>query len=473
MASMSAYEHILDRLGDAVVHRNGNQSEARCPSHDDRHASLSIGVGTKSDPSAVLCCQAGCTTEDVLAAMGLELGALYDSWWEPSRNGSSRDPIAVYSYADENGRVLFEVGRFEGKRFFQRRPGRSDWKGGIKGVPRVLYRLPQVIEAVAAGRRIWVVEGEEDVRALERHGEVATCNPGGAGKWRREYSAVLTGATVTVVADRDDAGRAHARAVADSLAGVVAGMDLVESPHGKDARDHLRAGHRLDEFVALQEDAGREQRRPEERVSDRRRGGHRMSFPRRMDDAAFYGPIGEAVLALEPKIEGVREAFLVETLVFYGNAIGRTAYFQVGRTRHHANEYVALAGETSRSRKGSTRDVAVDLVRMTDPAWAENGITGGATSGEGIVAAVRDPRSRRRRATKDEKKDLALTHDIDGDGYIVEESTPALRTSAASSTRASSPPSSRSRCATGTRSPSGCGRSTTRAGARCPTRTVR
>lgn len=146
-----------------------------------------------------------------------------------------------------------------------------------------------------------------------------------------------------------------------------------------------------------------------------------MSFPPPMHDAAFHGPIGEAVLALEPKVEGVREAFLVETLVFYGNAIGRTAYFQVGRTRHHANEYVALAGETSRSRKGSTRDVAVDLIRMTDPAWAENGITGGATSGEGIVAAVRDPRSRRRKATKDEKKDLALTHDIDGDDYIVEE----------------------------------------------------
>ena len=252
---MNAYEAILERLGEAVVRRNGNQAKARCPIHDDRRASLSIGVGTKGDPCAVLCCQAGCETEAVLAAMGLEAGALYDSWWEPSRNGSSWDPVAVYSYANEDGEVLFEVGRFVGKRFFQRRPGRSDWKGGIEGVRRVLYRLPQVIEAVAAGRRVWIVEGEEDVHALERLGEVATCNPGGAGNWRQEYRELLRGASAVIVADADKPGREHARDEARSLAGVVAGMDVVESPYGKDVRDHLRAGHGLDEFEPLAEPA--------------------------------------------------------------------------------------------------------------------------------------------------------------------------------------------------------------------------
>ena len=151
--------------------------------------------------------------------------------------------------------MLFDVGRFQGKKFLQRRPDRTDWKGGIRGVRRVLYRLPQVIEAVAAGRRIWVVEGEEDVHALERLGEVATCNPGGAGKWRREYSEPLRGASVVIVADADKPGREHARDEARSLAGVVTNVNAVESPYGKDARDHLRAGHGLDEFVALQEDA--------------------------------------------------------------------------------------------------------------------------------------------------------------------------------------------------------------------------
>ena len=144
-----------------------------------------------------------------------------------------------------------------------------------------------------------------------------------------------------------------------------------------------------------------------------------MRSPAPMADAAFTGPIGRAVLALEANVEAVREALLVEASEsLTGSAIGRTAYFQVGRTRHYENENAALAGETSRSRKGSTRDVAVDLVRMTDPAWAENGITGGATSGEGIVAAVRDPHIKRRKASKAEKADLDLTHEIDHDGYI-------------------------------------------------------
>ncbi len=263
---MSAYEHILDRLGDAVVHRNGNQSEARCPSHDDRRASLSIGVGTKSDPCAVLCCQAGCGVEAVLAAIGLELGALYDSWWEPSRNGSNWDPIAVYDYADEHDGLLFQCVRFHPKDFRQRRPdGRGGWIWSLKETRRVLYRLPQVIEAVAAGRRIWVVEGEKDVHAIERKGHVATCNPMGAGKgkWRQEYAETLRGANVVVVADRDNEGREHARRIAQSLEGVAASVSVVEAAVGKDASDHLAAGKTVDEFVALQEDADEEQRRPE------------------------------------------------------------------------------------------------------------------------------------------------------------------------------------------------------------------
>jgi hypothetical protein len=43
------------------------------------------------------------------------------------------------------------------------------------------------------------------VHALERAAIVGTCNPGGAGKWRREYADALEGADVIVVQDRDDA----------------------------------------------------------------------------------------------------------------------------------------------------------------------------------------------------------------------------------------------------------------------------
>jgi hypothetical protein len=149
-------------------------------------------------------------------------------------------------------------------------------------------------------------------------------------------------------------------------------------------------------------------------------------FPEPMADAAFIGPLGATVLALEAQVETCREALLIETLVFFGNAIGRTAYFQVSRSRHYANEYVVLLGNSSRARKGTVRDVAVDLVSFADQGWADDAVISGAGSGEGIIAAVRDRQTRRRKAKKKEKEDLDLTHEIDADGYITEEIDPGV-----------------------------------------------
>lgn len=144
-------------------------------------------------------------------------------------------------------------------------------------------------------------------------------------------------------------------------------------------------------------------------------------FPTPMSTNAFVGPIGEIVFELEGEVETCREALLAELIVFFGSAVGRTAYMPVGRTRHHANLFLALIGQSSRARKGTVRDVAVDLIATADAGWAENGVLGGATSGEGIIAAVRDPLHRRRRATKKEKADIDLTFEIDSEGYITEE----------------------------------------------------
>ena len=59
----------------------------------------------------------------------------------------------IDQYTDEHGTLLFEVVRFEPKGFRQRRPdgdGGYLWK--LDGVRRVLFRLPAVLAAVAAGR---------------------------------------------------------------------------------------------------------------------------------------------------------------------------------------------------------------------------------------------------------------------------------------------------------------------------------
>jgi 5S rRNA maturation endonuclease (ribonuclease M5) len=248
---MSAVDRILGKL--ERVKRNEKGWEARCPAHDDRVASLSIAGG--DDGRVLLRCHAGtgCATEEIVAAIGLKMVDLF----EPS--SSKRRIVATYDYEDEQGALLFQAVRFEPKGFAQRRPdGRGDWIWKLEKTRRVLYRLPRVLEAVKAGQTVYVVEGEKDVHALEQAGEVATCNPMGAGKWRDQFSKALRGAAIVIVQDRDEEGRKHAAAVAKSLHGIAESVHVIEAAEGKDAADHLAAGRTVTEFVAVSDEGASE-----------------------------------------------------------------------------------------------------------------------------------------------------------------------------------------------------------------------
>jgi len=208
----------------------------------DRHPSLSVwesnGRVHFKDHAGIL------TGEQIRAALGFPAA---DAAPGPSGGGGRRE-VAAYSYEDESGQALFEVVRFEPKAFRQWRwvDGQAVW--GLGEVRRVLFRLPRVIAAVQRGQPVYVCEGEKDVLALEAAGAAATCNPGGAGKWRPEYSEFLRGADVIVVADRDEPGARHAEAVQASVSGVAASVRVVQAREGKDAADHLAAGCGLEDF---------------------------------------------------------------------------------------------------------------------------------------------------------------------------------------------------------------------------------
>ncbi len=218
-----------------------------CPAHADQDPSLSL---TERDGRLFWRCFAGCPQDAVLAALR-ERGL----WPETQRNGQHAPPrrerkiVATYDYRAADGTLLFQVVRYDPKSFAQRRPdGRGGWLWTLDGIERVLYRLPDVLEAVRRGEEIYVTEGEKDADAICAAGGVATCNPGGAGKWRAEYAETLRAAHV-VVRDKDEPGRRHADDVVASLRGVAASVRLVEARAGKDAADHLSAGHSLADFV--------------------------------------------------------------------------------------------------------------------------------------------------------------------------------------------------------------------------------
>jgi len=175
------------------------------------------------------------------------------------RANSQHKIVASYDYTDEFGTLLFQVVRLAPKTFRQRRPdGKGGWIWNLEGVTRVLYRLPELMEALALERRVFVVEGEKDVENLARLGIVATCNPGGAGKWRDAYADQLVGAEVVVLPDHDKAGRDHAEAVARSLVGKTARVRLLELsglPDKGDVTDWLTQGGTGDGLNALVEAA--------------------------------------------------------------------------------------------------------------------------------------------------------------------------------------------------------------------------
>jgi hypothetical protein len=159
--------------------------------------------------------------------------------------------VKTYDYQDENGTLLFQVVRLEPKNFRQRRPDPAkpgEWIWSVKGVRQVPYRLPDVLEAIALGKAIFLPEGEKDVDRLWALGIPATCNAGGAGKWRPELSAFFTGTDVVPIPDNDPQkcnphtgepqfhpdgrpvfpGQDHAQAVATALARVAARVRLLD-----------------------------------------------------------------------------------------------------------------------------------------------------------------------------------------------------------------------------------------------------
>jgi hypothetical protein len=177
---------------------------------------------------------------------------------QPEPIGSHRI-VATYPYRDEAGELLFEVVRREPKDFRQRRPdGAGGWTWSIKGVRMVPYHLPDLIEALAQDRTIYIVEGEKDVDRLRRDGIAATCNPGGAGKWRDDLAPIFDGADVVILPDNDEAGREHAAKVARSLAKVAARIRVVELPglpRKGDVSDWYAAGGTVEALQALAEAA--------------------------------------------------------------------------------------------------------------------------------------------------------------------------------------------------------------------------
>jgi|GEM_PF-1830055 len=283
---MSILEQICTQVKATNADAQGWHT-ALCPVHEGsgngHRPSLRIRAANEVADGALVVCMAGCSAASLHAALGLDAEVRV----KPNENSGTalfyRPPvedeaacttaatwtphgpaIATYEYRDEAGRLLYVVCRTADKQFpcyvpDPSAPHGKRWR--LSDVRRVLYRLPQVIEAAKTGTMIFVAEGEKDVLALERLGLVATTAAGGAGrgKWKADYAAALKGTEVIVLPDNDEPGREHAREVLQALrkegirsaiVDIAAGMEP-----GADVSDAIAAGLNAEILQAMAADA--------------------------------------------------------------------------------------------------------------------------------------------------------------------------------------------------------------------------
>lgn len=294
--------HLIEPVARALLgepnRRLSKKGELRFGSNGS--LSVDLGKGTYYDHEAaqgggvldLITRQTGLRGQDAIQWMreqGLEPDTDAPPHARTRTNGKAAPlgkPVAHYDYTDEAGALLFQVVRFEPKTFRQRRRARPDddpskvhdgWIWTIRGTRHVPYRLPDLIERVAAETLVVVVEGEKDADNLGKLGVMATTNAGGVGKWAPELNHFFSDADVIVIADNDPqaknkdgtllfhpdgrprfAGQDHAREVCRQLADVAARVRFFDlkrhwpdCPPKGDISDWIAAGGTIERFNGI------------------------------------------------------------------------------------------------------------------------------------------------------------------------------------------------------------------------------
>jgi hypothetical protein len=265
----AAYERVTETLiahGSKSRDVRENRAMWQCPAHADNNPSLEVKA--KHD-KVILACYAGCQTDDVVQALGLEWKDLFDGEL-PARSTSPYGVLVrSYLYEKVNGDPYFHVDRYFPKTFRQRLAGvdpvhdlseRDAAKRlGLSGQVRpIIYHAPRVWRALQGGEAtVWWLDGEKDVERAEKEGLVATCAPGFA-KWDEAYATFLKDAKeIVMVVDQDKekpdgslgAGHLAAMEARAGFRSVGLHVRVVKAAVGKDFSDHFDAGYGLDDFT--------------------------------------------------------------------------------------------------------------------------------------------------------------------------------------------------------------------------------
>jgi hypothetical protein len=237
-------EYFRNELGEELP--GGLQVNIRCPLHEENSASFSMNL-----QSGLWTCHARCRHGNFLQLcerieaqgrhrQGIHLPADTREEIESERllEHAGRK-FSVYPYCDENSTELYRVVRIDnvdGTKCFRSEAPSADgrYTSGIQDLRRVLYQLPEL----RAAELVLIAEGEKCVDAVRALGlsriagcaVTATCNYGGANKWRPDYNDCLKGKRIVILPDNDEAGRQHALSVAEQLNPFAKEVKIINLP---------------------------------------------------------------------------------------------------------------------------------------------------------------------------------------------------------------------------------------------------
>jgi AAA domain len=246
-----AIESVCLALHGTLSRDNQGRRVIRCPGpgHSPHDLSLSVWVDP-DEPDGFGVLSFSDADQDVNMLRDWVRQQIGLPAWKPNGHGNGKargEVVAKYVYHSVGGEPVMIVNRTKAKQFYQQRPdGSGGWEwGGIPASAKVPYRLPDLAEAIALGKTVFVVEGEKGAESLIARGYPATCSPGGAGKWPAHFAQWFDGASVVILPDNDKPGYLHAQKVRENLEGVAASLRVLQLPGlplGGDVYDFLAGG---------------------------------------------------------------------------------------------------------------------------------------------------------------------------------------------------------------------------------------
>ena len=259
---MISHSDIITKLD---ARPNGTGHKAKCPAHEDGSPSLSIGTG--SDGRVLLHCHAGCSTDAIVDALGINVGDLY-----PEKPSAPKRSITVAGLADSkkldaaylrslglrdlaDGGIGVPYRDESGDEVAVKRRTALAAKDGSfwqKGKPLMPYGLDRLGDARDAGY-LFLVEGESDCFTLWHHGVPALGIPGADSTKVLQRQNVEGIAQLYVVREPDKGGDKFIKGMTERLRtiGFKGKADVLRFDDAKDPSElHQRHGAQFTKKLA-------------------------------------------------------------------------------------------------------------------------------------------------------------------------------------------------------------------------------